>query len=147
LRLAEPSRHVHPPTRGILSPLNRGTSTLPSHILQSPLLPISQIIQTHSPTLPLSSILLSKKPHLTHRPQKVVLLNPFLLLSRIAFVKPPLASPAFLAPSKLPSPPGRSTLCSYTGILGTKLSGFSSARLRRAFAVRWRCFLDLAVGG
>ena len=44
--------------------------------------------------------------------KKLSSLIAFLLLSRMALVNPLLASPACFAPSTLPSPPGRSTLCS-----------------------------------
>lgn len=77
--------------------------------------------------------------------KKFASLIPFRLLSRILFVSSSLASTAFRAPCKLPSPAGRSILCSYSGIFGARASGFSSCCFRKAFAARCRCFFDFAV--
>ena len=61
------------------------------------------------------------------------------------FVRASLASMAAIAPCRLPSPEGRSIVCSCRGIFGARASGFMSCCLRRAFAATRRCFFDLAV--
>ena len=55
-----------------------------------------------------------------------------------------LASIASIAPCKLPSPAGRSIVCSCRGIFGARASGLSSCCLRSALAATRRCFFDLA---
>lgn len=77
--------------------------------------------------------------------KKFLSLIPALLLSRIAFVNSPLASPALRAPSTVPSPAGRSIVCSYIGTLGTSIPGFASCSFRRRLAAKRRCFFDLAI--
>lgn len=65
-------------------------------------------------------------------------------LTRIALVNSSLASAACTAPCIEPSPAGKSIVCSYSGILGTRSSGFMACSLRSRFAARRRCFLDFA---
>lgn len=67
-----------------------------------------------------------------------------LRLFRIAFVKSCRASPASLFPATVPSPFGRSTLCSYSGTLGANDSGSSNCCLRKALAANRLCFFDFA---
>jgi hypothetical protein len=69
------------------------------------------------------------------------------LLPLIALVNSSLAPAASTAPAKLPSPAGKSIVCSYIGTLGTSISGFMACSLRNRFAATRRCFLDLAGGG
>lgn len=77
--------------------------------------------------------------------KKLSVLIFFLRFSLIAFVNPSLACPASFAPSNVPSPPGKSTVCSYNGIFGASDSGFCSARFLSALAARCRCFFDFAI--
>lgn len=77
--------------------------------------------------------------------KKLSSLIALLLFTLIALVKSSLAFPATMAPSTLPSPAGRSMLCSYSGIFGARLPGSNSACLRSFFAAMRRCFLDFAV--
>lgn len=68
-----------------------------------------------------------------------------LLLSRIALVNSCLASSASKFPFTVPSPAGKSTVCSYSGILGASIFGSRSCCFRSALAAIRRCFLDLAI--
>lgn len=66
--------------------------------------------------------------------------------SRLLIVNSSCARYACLLPCKVPSPPGRSIVCSYSGIFGARESGLSSCCFLRAFAAIRRCFFDLAEG-
>jgi hypothetical protein len=65
-------------------------------------------------------------------------------LFRIALVNSSRAPAASTAPATVPSPAGKSMVCSYRGILGTSSSGFARCSFRSRFAARRRCFLDFA---
>lgn len=77
--------------------------------------------------------------------KKLSSLIALLLLFLMAFVSSSLACPASSAPSNVPSPPGRSMLCSYNGTLGASASGLSSCCLRSALAASRLCFFDFAM--
>lgn len=70
-------------------------------------------------------------------PERLFLLNDL--------VSDSLAPAASMAPSTVPSPAGRSTVCSCSGTFGAMASGFISCCLRSALAAMRRCFFDLAI--
>lgn len=76
--------------------------------------------------------------------KKLASLMAFFLDFLIANVNSSLASIACIALSIVPSPDGRSIVCSSSGILGMLASGFFKAAFLAAFAAFRLCFRVLA---
>ena len=111
-------------------------------------LPCTQAEQTHTHTYIYLATPALGPAHTTIYPmafRKFASLIVARRLFRIALVNSSLAPAACAAPRNVPSPAGKSTVCSYTGILGTSSSGCRACSLRRRFAATRRCFFDLAV--
>ena len=78
--------------------------------------------------------------------KKLSSLIELLLFALIAFVSSPRLPKASTAPWTVPSPAGRSMLCSCNGILGANDSGCRRACFRSRLAANRLCFLDFAIG-